>query len=333
MPHYHSVRRTQILAKYPGVRNCFGVDQSFKYVVVAMVLFQVLMAYLLQDSSWLLVWLQAYAISGTISHSLTLAVHECSHNLGFGNHKILQNRLLGFIANLPMCVPMSVSFKKYHIEHHRNLGEDAIDTDVPTELEARIFVGPIGKCLWLFLQPVFYGFRPFSIYKKSITDFEILNAIVQISFDILIIYFFGWKSFVYLFGGFIIGLGLHPLAAHFISDHYVLAPGQETYSYYGIINLVTFNVGYHVEHHDFPYVAGRNLPKVTKMAPEFYEKLAIHDSWLKLIWDFIFDSRFSLRNRVKRPLSRVQFYGVGAYASSHIYQFLASIGSPFDKQN
>nr|CAD2168540.1 unnamed protein product [Meloidogyne enterolobii] len=260
-----------------------------------MVIFQIFMAYLLRESSWLLICLQAYIVGGTISHSLTLAVHELSHNLGFGHEKILQNRILGFIANLPMCIPMSTSFKKYHLEHHRNLGSDVVDTDIPTEFE-------------------------------SVLDFELLNGFIQIIFNLAIIQFLGYKSFIYLIGGFLIGLGIHPLAAHFISDHYVFEAGQETYSYYGAINLVTFNVGYHVEHHDFPYVTGKNLPKISKIAPEFYQNLSIHKSWIGLFFDFIIDPKISLRSRVKRKVdpSLIQFYGAGNYATSYVHKFVAS---------
>ncbi|KAL3097938.1 hypothetical protein niasHS_000673 [Heterodera schachtii] len=274
----HATRRSQILERHPEVKEFFGIDQSFKYVVVSMVLFQLLMAFFLRDSHWLLVCLQAYFVGGTLSHSLTLAVHECSHNLGFGHSKMLQNRLLGFVANLPMAIPMSISFRKYHLEHHRNLGEDVVDTDVPTEFEARFFTGKVGKFAWLFLQPVFYAIRPFAIYRKSVTDMEIVNALLVFSFDLAVIHFLGWRSFGYLFGGFLIGLG---------DDHYVFKPGQETYSYYGVINLVTFNVGYHVEHHDFPYVSGRNLPKISQIAPEFYTDLEVHHSWVRLMYEFV----------------------------------------------
>lgn len=90
------------------------------------------------------------------------------------------------------------------------------------------------------------------------------------------------------------------MAGHFISEHYVFKPGQETYSYYGPLNLLTWNVGYHNEHHDFPRIPGSKLYKV---APEYYEGLVSHKSWSQVIHMYIVDPTIGPFSRMKRKLS------------------------------
>ncbi|KAL8454967.1 hypothetical protein Emag_001220 [Eimeria magna] len=77
----------------------------------------------------------------------------------------------------------------------------------------------------------------------------------------------------------------------------------ETWSSYGPENLITYCVGYHVEHHDFPRIPGYRLPKLKAMAPEFYD-LPHHTSWLRCLYDFITDPRVSPFSRVKRVSPR-----------------------------
>merc|ERR1712094_57968 len=94
-----------------------------------------------------------------------------------------------------------------------------------------------------------------------------------------------------------------PCAGHFISEHYVfphLDKTQETYSYYGPLNYLTWNVGYHNEHHDFCNIPWSRLPKLRAMAPEFYDNLAVCESWVGVIWDYIMRPEIGPYNRVKR---------------------------------
>lgn len=73
--------------------------------------------------------------------------------------------------------------------------------------------------------------------SQAITDLELLNGIVQFIVDYFVVVYFGWKSVAFLLGGFFVGSGLHPLAAHYISDHYVFKSGQETYRLIFFLNI------------------------------------------------------------------------------------------------
>lgn len=64
--------------------------------------------------------------------------------------------------------------------------------------------------------------------------------------------------------------------------------------------MLTWNVGYHNEHHDFPYIAWTRLPELRRIAAEFYDPLPQVTSWCGVIWWFIFNDVNTVWNRVKR---------------------------------
>ncbi|XP_053213250.1 sphingolipid delta(4)-desaturase DES1-like [Panonychus citri] len=318
----HATRRKLILAKYPQIKNLMKVDPNFKWIVLSLVMIQIITVILLRNvTSWLILFPLCYFITGTINHALMLAVHEIAHSQAFGPNRVLANRIFGMIANLPLGVPMSVSFKKYHLEHHRYQGDDILDTDIPSKFEARFFTTTFLKVIWVMLQPFFYTMRPLFVHPKQPTSHEFINLAFQLTFDIIIGLTCGWHLVFYLILANIISMGLHPVAGHFISEHYIMFDREkvkmdetssvtqnggkffipETCSYYGILNYLTFNVGYHVEHHDFPSIPGSKLPLVRQIAPEFYNHLHHHTSWVKVIYQYIIDPSVGPFARVKRP--------------------------------
>ncbi|RLU23962.1 hypothetical protein DMN91_004170 [Ooceraea biroi] len=253
----HATRRKIILEKYPQIKRLFGYDPNFKWVVTGMVLMQFLSFFIVKDLSYPKLLLLAYCFGGVINHSLMLAIHEISHNLAFGHARPMANRLFGFFANLPIGIPISISFKKYHLEHHRYQGDEKLDTDLPTLLEAKLFSTTFGKFCWILLQPLFYAFRPLITYPKIPTALEYVNLVIQLTFDGCV-------------------------------------------CYYGPLNFITFNVGYHNEHHDFPAVPGSRLPEVKRIAAEFYDNLPQHNSWVSVLYDFVMDPEIGPYARMKR---------------------------------
>jgi len=105
--------------------------------------------------------------------------------------------------------------------------------------------------------------------------------------------------------------------ARWIQEHYMVHPSQETYSYYGPINRLCLNMGYHNEHHDLPSIPWNNLPKLKAMAPEFYDNLKFHSSWTRLLFQFIFDKRYTLFSRIERTRERAASRTIVAVSPSN----------------
>jgi sphingolipid delta-4 desaturase len=294
----HIIRRKQILEKYPEIENLFGNDPRPAPIVVAMVISQLAIAYYQNSLSWGWFFFIAWAYGGTIAHSLSLMTHEVSHNLIFQSKEA--NEAFGIFCNIGMGIPSSTMFKRYHLEHHLFQGDDDRDVDIPTYWEGNFFTNTFLKIIWLFLQPLFYSIRPLIIRPKAPQMLDMICNATVIASDLVVFYFCGWRGVAYLVASTLLGLGLHPCAGHFVSEHYVFTEGYETYSYYGPLNILCWNVGYHNEHHDFPRVPGWRLPQVKAIAPEFYDNLPSYNSWVYVLYKYVTDPAIGPFNRVRR---------------------------------
>ncbi|KOS23268.1 Dihydroceramide delta(4)-desaturase [Escovopsis weberi] len=309
----HRTRRLAIIQAHPEITKLCGPEPLTKYVVLAVVALQATLAYLLSSTPFwsFKFWAVAYVIGATANQNLFLAIHEISHNLAFRSP--LANRLFAIIANLPIGLPYSASFRPYHLTHHKSLGVDGFDTDLPTAFEAFFLDSILGKAFFCTFQIFFYAIRPMTVYRVPLTWVHAVNLAAQLAFDAALVRAASPHALLYLLLSSFLAGSLHPLAGHFIAEHYVYetitpsqrdpdnrAPLPETFSYYGPLNWLTYNVGLHNEHHDFPAVPWTRLHAVHDTAPEFYDDLPRHESWVYVIWRFIFDENVGINCRVKR---------------------------------
>jgi sphingolipid 4-desaturase/C4-monooxygenase len=297
----HRARTKDILKEHPQVRQLIGKTTTTFWMVLLLVGMQMTLSFFIKDAPWWVLLLVAYFVGAFIVHSLFVLIHECAHKLVF--KKQWANRVTGLIANIPSVVATSVSFEKYHIKHHSFQGVHELDGDIPNEWEAKLFNNYfIGKAIWLLFYPVWQLFRLSRLKEiKGWDNWVGINWAVQVVAMSCVVYFFGWQALVYLLVSFFFSVGLHPLGARWIQEHFLTyGDEQETYSYYGPLNNIAFNVGFHNEHHDFPSVPWTKLPKIKELAPTYYTTLHSHNSWFKLFLRFLFDKEISLFSRVIR---------------------------------
>jgi len=298
-PNPHTRRGRELLRRHPEIRRLFKPHPASAAYIVALVALQVAVAYLLRDAGWLWVLLAAYVVGAFASHALFVLIHDASHNLILTG--TLRNRLLGMLCNVGQGIPSAMSFRTYHLLHHSHLDEYDFDADLAYDWEARL-VGnsPFRKAVWLLFFAAIEIVRPLRIHRKLADNWVVGNVVAIVAVDVLIWQWCGVPGFAYILLSTFFGVGLHPLGARWIQEHYTFVPGQETYSYYGILNHLTLNIGYHNEHHDLVRVPWVHLPKVKALAPEFYDDLYAHRSLTRVLLQWIFDRNLHLYTRITR---------------------------------
>ena len=312
-PNPHIQRGKDILKRHPEIRRYFTHYPPSGAWIAAIVALQLGMAYALRQANWVWVILCAYLVGAFASHALFVLIHEAGHNLVM--RRSLPNRLFGILCNVGQGFPSAMSFRTYHRLHHYRLDEYFYDADLPFDWEARL-VGnsPVRKALWLFLFPFIEVVRPLRVKRPYADAWVVANTLVIALTDLLVWATCGARGLTYVILSTVAGIGLHPLGARWVQEHYTFHDGQETYSYYGKLNAVQFNIGYHNEHHDLVRVPWVHLPKVKAVAPEFYGHLRWHRSWTRVLLQFLFDPQLDLFARITRDRAPLRADGEAAAA-------------------
>jgi sphingolipid delta-4 desaturase len=302
-PQPHYARRKALEAAHPELKELAEKRPDTILYVLFAVAAQVGIAWYLRSisASWYVVIGAAFAVGAVMDHLLWVLIHDLTHDSSFDNP--IWNKMAACFANIPIIFPAAISFRYYHRLHHSQLNIAWTDPDMPGPTEIGIFGSSfLGKATWMLFFAAIQALRTlrYNFEFGGNEPWIAFNWVTQMSANIAVLWYLGPQGFGYMLASSMFAVGLHPLGARWIAEHYSVHAPQETYSYYGSFNNVSLNVGYHNEHHDLPHIPWQNLPKIRKIAPEFYDTLWYHTSYWALLWAFLSDSRFSLATRVLR---------------------------------
>lgn len=312
---WHFQRKKAILEKYPEIEKLFGPNPWSAVVLAVAIFLHLFTGYSLIGASWPVTILAAYTLGAVFAWQCTAVGHEGAHKNVFKNSTA--NKVIACIAFTPVLNgPFGNFWSVEHMYHHQVIVDKMArygpqkNSPLAKALGA-LFFFPIVNFFFtvismiVFLQasvtlalytvglrktpyPSSFKLPPYKIFPQIVNNWFMFNSLLSIAFNAVLYALWGWDIAIYLFLSCAFSNGLHPLGMRQVQEHYLQREGQPTYSVYSIFNPILLNIGIHVEHHDFPSVAWNNLPKIRKIAPEFYDDLYYYNSYTEVLRTFLF---------------------------------------------
>jgi sphingolipid 4-desaturase/C4-monooxygenase len=321
---WHRERARAMLKSHPEIKDLFGHDPTTACWCLLAAGTQLALALAVSYGPWWLMLLAAYFVGSSINIMLFQLGHECVHGLVFKRQS--WNRLLFTITTLPMFLSGHHTWWPEHLVHHTDMGakKDFITRRrtffLSTRATSPLFLpyslimlvlqllrSSVGLVMYVCSSLLRGRLKPGRLTLAVLTDEHLVSGyekdgytwwavaypLINLAFCTAVFLFGGWLSVGYLllsqafFTGF-----LHPYCLGWvlgISHFHGARCYQPTASHYGwLVNLASFNAGYHTEHHDLMTIPWRRMPKLRAMAPEFYDNLETIPSYTWLALQFVF---------------------------------------------
>ncbi|HEY2413691.1 MAG TPA: fatty acid desaturase [Pirellulaceae bacterium] len=321
---WHRERAKAMIKAHPEIKELFGNDPTTAFWCLTAAGAQLAMALAVSRISWWGMLLAAYFVGSSINVMLFQLGHECVHGLVF--KRPFWNRMLFTVTTLPMFLSGHHTWWPEHLVHHTDMGakKDFISRRrtffLATRITSPLFIpyslimlvmqiarSVVGLAMYVGGSLLRGRLKPGKLTLTVLADEHLVSGYERENFGLwavgypllnlsacaAIFAIGGWKSLVYLLASqaFFTGF-LQPYCLGWvlgISHFHGARRYQPTASHYGwLINLLSFNAGLHVEHHDLMTIPWRRLPKLRQIATEFYDDLETIPSYTWLALQFVF---------------------------------------------
>ena len=321
---WHRERAKAMIKAHPEIKELFGNDSSTAFWCLAAAGTQLAVAMAVSQGPWWVMFLTAYFIGSSLNIVLFQLGHECVHGLVF--KRPYWNRVLFTLTTLPMFLSGHHTWWPEHLVHHTDMGakKDFISRRrtffLVTRLTSPLFIpysmfmlvmqvarSVVGLVMYVGSSLLRGRLKPGKLTLTVLADEHLVSGYEREGFTFWAVWYpllnlaacaallaiGGWKSIVYLLASqtFFTGF-LQPYCLGWvlgISHFHGARRYQPTASHYGwFVNLVSFNAGLHVEHHDLMTIPWRRLPKLRRIATEFYDDLETIPSYTWLALQFVF---------------------------------------------